>query len=250
MKKTPFIQLVSLIFACILLSVSLATCAPAPQMAATLTLLPGTFTPLPPTPRPTSTRAATPTAGSLLGTASPNQTPQARKTSAAQTSSNCTIAYDRFLPSSDTPASFIGRHYDTQHLPAGLQLSGSGLLESNEYSWTHLRWENRDLYFVSKMICRDKMGKAYYEVADALLLPPLDTQAHEVVTDMCFQNDQGVPFAIAYGSYDPTQPAVTVASNFTGARINVKQAWQMTDRFVALDPAKLTCILQEPQGVK
>jgi hypothetical protein len=37
-------------------------------------------------------------------------------------------------------------------------------------------------------------------------------------------------------------------NNFVGWPIQVKQAWQMKEKFVPLDTQRLTCMLQEPQG--
>ena len=245
----------------LLLGSGLTACAPPAGMSATLTMLPGFLTAPPPTRRPTSppdlsaTRTVPPlSTGDVTDTPAPDR-PTARETTPAPTFTSTVDAataacppfsLDANLPSSANPAGFIGKHYDTQSLPAGLALVGTGLLSSPTSSYAHLRWRSRDLFWIQTLACQNRSGKGYRQITDALALPVLDAQAHQVYTDVCFNGAAPLPFAIAYGVYNPSQPATTVMGSFSGWRMQVTAAWQMKEKFTPLNPQSVTCIVQQP----
>lgn len=252
------------------LSLLVSACAPSSNMVATLTELPFAATPHTATPFPTFTPRAssTPSPGATpdptvvdgVGTG-PTGTPTLDSTVAAALTLAVVasdtpapacppFAFDTVVPIPDVPANYISRHYDLRNLPQGIKGYTSGLLETDTYSWAHVQVQNRDMYWIQKLVCRDASGQPYWEIVDAITLPIMDAQAHEVTVDLCFQGDQDLPFAIAYGPYDPNKPAASVVAHFVGWPIQVKAAWQMKDKFIPLNPKGLTCMLQEQQKTK
>lgn len=249
----------------------LAACAPAPGMIATLTQLPFAATPKTPTPyptaspRPTSTRP-TPTPASETETPGPvveavssspttsatlDATVEAALTMAAmpsKTPAPCSINYDTALPTPDEPANYIGHHYNERSLPAGLFWLGSGMLAPANYSYTHIKWHEQDMYWIQKLNCKDANGTPNWGIVDVLTMPVLNQQAHEVVTDVCFTGNTKESFVIAYGTYNPGQPVSEIRPNIKGWPMTVKEAWQMKNTFVPLNLASITCIVQESQN--
>lgn len=246
----------------LLLVFSVAACAPPAGMAATLTLLPGTFTPLPPTRAPTHTPdiGTTPTATqwmrysyptlmpTLTGSPSPtDETPFHATPNPAASASTCPLPTpDPRQPLPSTPAGFVGQHYDPNALPNGLTEYTTGALMSANYSYAHVKWQGRDLFWIQKLVCQNPSGQNDWEITDVLALPILNPAAHQVISDACFRNSTQVPFVIAYGTVIPNQPTVQVAPNSAGWPMQVTAAWQMTDQFTALDPQGLTCLVRQP----
>jgi len=222
-------------------------------MVATLTQLPRAGTPPTSTPYPTSTprptliAVNTPTAVESAGIS--ERTLTASPTGPTITPASCPpFPFDTDLPHPDTPEQYIGRHYDSVNPPAGINGWSAGLLADDSYSWAHVSIQNREVYWVQKMVCRDSSGKAYWEIVDALVLPKLDPNADEVSTDLCFSRKKRIPFVIAYGAYDPAKPSAPVIYNFIGWPMQVKNAWEIDEKFVPLETENLTCLVQEPQN--
>lgn len=216
------------------LTLILSACAPSTSMIATLTMLPATLTPARPTPIRTQTSL-------------PPATPAAARTETS-TPIPCPPAnVDTTHPLPKDAAGFVGRTFDQLQLPKALKLDASGLLASNDYSWARLEWQGQAMMWVQKLVCRTNSGKPYWQVVDALQLPTIDPVKNETTTDLCFNGEQQIPFAIAYGTFEPAQPTQTV-NNFSGWPMQVKNAWQMKDRFVPLDPTGLTCLVQDQGG--
>ncbi len=271
----------------LLISFSLlfSACAPSRSMIATLTQLPFAGTPPTPTPYPTFTPrpSGTPTPGPAITegvgngptstvsaeqptldgtvaaaltlaalptkTSAVTETPPAEGTPTAAVASRCTsVTYDTSIPEPNASANYLGRHYDDRNLPQGMRWVASGMLASDSYSWAHVQVQNQDVYWIEKLVCQDANGQPYWEIADALILPALNTQAHEVAVNLCFEGGQQIPYAIAYGTYDPSKPAEQVMPNFTGWPLQLNGAWQMKDKFVPLTSQSLICMLQETQG--
>lgn len=262
----------------LLAALSLAGCAPPAGMSQTLTLLPGTFTPRPPTRSPSNTPdlSATPTRTQFsysyptesptpkgsetpsfdatmtsLAAGTPSQTPRPPATESTSaydaTAAACPpFSTDTTLPVPDVPTSYIGKHYNNTTLPAGLTWVASGMLSSTSYSYTHVQWQGREMFWIQKLACQNQAGTPFWEISDALALPGLNAKANQVYTDLCFSGSTQVPFAIAYGSYDPTRPTAPIVANFTGWRMQVTAAWQMKDKFTALSLQGLTCVVQQP----
>ena len=245
-EKMPRLLFARLLATLLLLALSGAACAPPVGMSATLTMLPGTFTPLPPTRAPTRTPdlSATPT---LTQTPTPTGAiPSATPRSAGSAPACPLPTPDPGQPLPSTPAGFVGQHYDPNALPNGLTWVASGTLMSANYSYAHVRWQGKDLFWIQKLACQNPSGHEDWEITSALALPALNAQAHQVISNACFRGSTQVPFAIAYGTYDPSQPAALVANRLTGWKLQVTAAWQMTDQFKALDPQGLVCVVQQP----
>ena len=101
------------------------------------------------------------------------------------------------------------------------------------------------MYWIQKVACRDERGLPYWEIADALTLPVLDDQNHEVVVDVCFIGTRKLANVIAYGTYDPSEPPAPGADNLVGWPVQVMSAWEMKERFVPMGTQGLTCLLQK-----
>ncbi len=202
------------------------------------------------------TLAALPTKTSAV-----TETPSAGETSAVESAVEATptptvaavsrcasISYDKAIPEPNTRENYIGRHYDDRNLPQGMRWVASGMLASGPNSWVHVQVQNQDVYWIEKLACQDTNGQPYWEIADALILPALNTQAHEVAVNLCFEGGQQIPYAVAYGTYDPSKPAEQVMPNFTGWPLQLNGAWQIKDQFVPLTSQSLVCMLQESQN--
>lgn len=215
----------------VLLALCLPACAPSSAMIATLTMLPGTPTATriirlaTPTPRPTNTLA-------------PVNNQLATKTPIPPEDCPAGI-YDSAAPGD--PSQLAGRSYDLQNLPAGYQLEASGSLVEGETAWAAVRWEGRSLYWIQHLVCRDARRNPRWEIIDALALPRLDPQSGEALTPLCAYGMRRLPNAVAYGIYDPDQPAEIVDGETRGWPVQVQAAWEMTDSFVPLDLRGLTC---------
>ena len=236
-----------------------SACAPSRNMLATLTQLPFAATPPTYTPGPTMTPRATRTATNTppgyeatsavltstyavhLVTATATAVPTATVRAACILS-----AYDETAPGPDAPEQYFGKHYNLDHPPAEITVLGSGNLETDKLSWAHVRVQGQDMYWIQKVGCRDANGQPYWEIADALTLPQLNTQANEVVANLCFSGDRQFSNIIAYGTYDPTTPATPVVKNIIGWPIQIISAWQMKDRFIPISSRGLTCVFQKP----
>jgi hypothetical protein len=258
-------------------------CAPAPYMVATLTQLPFAATPPTSTPYPTvtprNTRTPTPfsTAVDAAGTEStqtaltdgpaldptvasaltlaavPNETAVSTDLAAAEATGTSAPAcppftFDITVPSPDTPEQFIGKHYDSVNPPTGMKGWTAGLMQDDAYSWAHVNVLNRDMVWIQKLVCRDTRGVAFWEIVDALTLPRMDVQSHEVAVDQCFKGEQQIPYVVAYGTYDPSKPVVPVIKALVGWPVQVKGAWELKEKFIPLGLQDLTCMVQEPQN--
>ncbi len=263
MTRLIMVKPLARIFTLVLLSAAVlftTACAPSSGMAATLTMLPGTFTPLPGkryptvTPHPTNTLSpirrtlgtSTP-GGETEPTPEPSSTVTIPPTRTTDPNSGCPeIQYDQSVPSPDTVAGYIGRHYNPLLLPPELKALGSGLLQDSSSSWVQLEWQGRNLFWIQKLVCRNSAGQAYWEVVDALALPPF--QKHEAVADLCYQGGQLAPYIIAYGP-SPAKASGAAASTLDGGSkgwpVQVTAAYQMDGRFSSIDPQTLTCIIQD-----
>lgn len=264
MSRSRFARLLA---ALILTAISAAACAPPAGMIATLTMLPGTFTPPPtrspsktPKPQITETQQVffTPTGFITLNA---TQSPILEVTNTIQPEPSPTLSYtptydataaacppfsmDTSLPVPDIPTGYIGRHYETASLPTGLIWIASGLLSNPDYSYTQILWQNREMFWIQKLVCKNQLDQPFWVINDSLALPNLNPQANQVYTNMCFLNGSQIPFALAYGDYDPIQPAVTI-SNFTGSKMQVSAAWQMKEKFTPLNLRGVTCLVQKP----
>ncbi len=238
------------------LTLLFSACAPPGNMVATLTQLPFAATPPTFTPFPTATRSPrTPTplppgyestAAILTSTYAPTSTlvPTETITPRAACSPG---TFDTTVPGPDAPEQFIGKHYDPNNPPIGMKWLGTGSLGTNDSRWTHVQVQGRDMYWIEKIACRDSSGQPYWEIADALALPVLNTQAHQVVVNLCFNGARQLTSVVAYGSYDPSQPAAPVSGGVTGWPVQVISAWQMKDRFTPIGAQGLTCVVQQSQ---
>ncbi len=206
----------------------LPACAPAPGMAATLTMLPGTFTPTRPkivhTPTITPTRTPIPFDISML----------------TGTPASC-AAFTTDLTGSVDPAQSIGRRYDPANLPKVFQPVASGELASSNLRWTQVDWHGRQLYWLEKQVCQEGPATAYWQIVDALALPQLNS-TDQTTIDTCYLNGQKMPAVIGYGTYDPSHPASVVTGGVKGWPVQVQAVWQIQNTFVPLDPQGLTCL--------
>lgn len=251
----------------LIIILSTVSCAPPAGMIATLTMLPGTFTPMPThsptrTPRPLTSPTDTPQAypvssltptpaSTILSTTETVSNTESSPTPAETATMDATNAacppfkLDTTLPVPDVPGSYIGRHYDTTALPTGISLLNSGMLSNPEYSYAQLLWQERNMFWIQKLVCHNSSGAQFWVINDALALPKLNPTANQVYTDTCFSKGVQIPFAIAYGNYDPGASTITI-SNFSGWKLQITSIWQMKDKFAAVAPGGVTCLVQNP----
>ena len=205
-------------------------------MVATLTMLPGTPTPRPPTPWPSRTPRATNTFARVPGF-SPTDTPIPPE--ACPTGSVDTAA-------PEDPSQLPGRHYDLARLPDAFELQDTGILaEPAGYSWVHVTWQGRSLFWTQKEVCQDDSDKSYWEVADVLALPRLEAQRGEAMSTQCFIGDKSAPLVVAYGIYDPTQPAEPQPGGLRGWPLRIQAAYEIGGQFRPLNPSGLNCVVVE-----
>ncbi len=252
MKRPPYASLAAVLICCTLL---FSACAPRGNMVATLTQLPFAATPATLTPGPTRTPRATSTftpapPGYESTSAARTSTHTARQVIFAETNeptaqAACTPGiYDETVPAPDAPEEFIGKHYQQEKLPPEIQLLDSGSLEEG-WNWLHVRVQNQEMYWIQKIACGEDKDEPYWEIADALTLPQLNTEANEVVVDLCFYNMRRLTNIIAYGVYDPSIPAAPVINNVVGWPVRVISAWEMQQRFVPIGARQLTCVQEK-----
>lgn len=220
-------------FAVLLLAVALFAlqgCAPSSSMIATLTMLPGTPTPTRAIPLPTRTPRPTNTIAPVRAATAPQDCPAG--------------SYDTSAPAD--PSLLPGRSYNLRNLPAGYELVDSGPLEDpSGAKWVEVRWEGRSLFWIQKVVCQDGQGRPYSQIVDALALPRLDPQAGEAHTRECYAGSRRLPYALAFGVFDPGAPPETLADGARGRPLNVQSAWEIGEQFTPLDTAGLTCYYLE-----
>lgn len=188
----------------------LTACAPNPSMIATLTLLPGTPTPRPPTPWPSIT-------------------PRIRAATATLAPAKCpTSSYDTAAP--EDPSQMIGRAYDLDRLPEEFSEPESGLFADDPlYRWVRVRWQGRSVYWIDHQICVDTFSRAHREVVDVLALPRLDPALGEIETRACARHGEDLPGVIAYGMLNEDQT------------LNIQGAYAIGEQFMPIDAGDLTC---------
>jgi hypothetical protein len=163
------------------------------------------------------------------------------------------------LPEPDVPENYIGRHFDELRLPDGLILDRSQVIrdesEIYEYGFSRLQWhQNRHMYWLEKLVCRDKNREPYFEIIDAIASPSLE--GNETETSWCFSENTLIPFVLAIGVYDPSKPLLEIGERDPGKPY---EGWQynrivfafQTDMergmFIELDTSNLLC-LENPFG--
>ena len=169
------------------------------------------------------------------------------------------FSIDTELPEPDIPENYIGRHFDELRLPEGLILDRSQIIRNEseifEYGFSRLQWQqNRYMYWLEKLVCRDKKGEPYFEIIDAIASPSLE--GNETETDLCFIENELIPFVLAIGTYDPSSPILEIGESepgkpYVGRQYNhIVFAFQ-TDmergKFIELDTTDLFC-LEYPYG--
>jgi hypothetical protein len=143
---------------------------------------------------------------------------------------------ENVLPVLDIPADYIGHHFDAMAMPPGLVSEGGfviGELPTN-YS-LHKVWQGDIMMlWLEKMICRDE-GKAYHEIRDVLILPPL-RENERLITLHCTTDQEFAPEIVVIGEFEPDVCNPT----------RIVQAWranQQTESFEPLFPDSVTCDL-------
>lgn len=163
------------------------------------------------------------------------------------------FSLDTKIPQPDLPENYIGRHYDLRNLPEGLEELGGSITRdqsgTHEFAVNSFAWkENRTLYWLEKLMCRDQDGMPYFEIVDAIATPPL--KGDETDAWVCIQDDREVDFWVALGRYDPSTPEITIRG-FTGwPYAEILFAFQLdfeNGRFNELDPTGWICL--EDHGV-
>lgn len=259
MKRRSNMVIFSVLMAAgLFLSLVSAACAPSASIIATLTMLPGTFTPIPPTRGPTNTPYPTYTHSPFEGyTPEQTRTPTPSPSPSLIPASACPpFAIDSAPP--DDPSQMVDRHYDLAHLPDAFTNARSGMLENPSYAWVQVRWQGRSLYWIERIACRNAVGTAFWQITDALALPRLDPKLGEAETTLCAsggttqggttQGGTTIRYAVAYGLYDPSKPAGPVIGTRRGWPVQVQAAWVMKERFVPLDMHNVVCMVEEPSN--
>jgi len=185
------------------------------------------------TPTPSLTKKNTPTI-SLPG--------------ATNTPATCPpFELDTELPDPDLPENYIGRHFDHHNLPEGLETSGGSIVRDRdsqlELGISTFKWQEiRELYWLEKLVCRDKDGHAYFEIVDAFATPPLS--GDETEPWVYFDDESEVYIVSGLGLYEKSVP-VTIGDY---------RGWFFTDilfiydidfvsqKFIFLDPDGLVCL--------
>lgn len=212
----------------------LSSCAPNQAMVATLTMLPGTPTPKPPTPWPTRPPRAT-------NTLAPVNTRLATDTPTPAVCAPGSV--DSAAP--DDPSQLPGRRYDLKNLPKEFTMQAAGKVGDTGYQWVQVKWQGRSLFWTQKQVCVDTYGVPGWEIVDVLALPRLDAKMGEAMTTRCFQGDQPVALAVAYGIYDPNQPASDQKGNLRGWPLQIQAAWEIQPNFTPLSLNGLSCVVVE-----
>lgn len=246
MKRRSNIVIFSvLLAAALMMSLVSAACAPSASIIATLTMLPGTFTPIPPTRAPTNTPYPTYTHSPFEGyTPEQTSTPTPSPSPSLIPASACPpFAIDSAPP--DDPSQMVDRHYDLNHLPSAFSNARSGMLEDPAYAWVQVKWQNRSLYWIERLACRNAQGTPFWDITDALALPRLDTKLGEAETTLCASGGTPIQYVVAYGIYDSSKPASAVIGTRRGWPVEVQAVWVMKDRFVPLDLKTVVCMVEE-----
>jgi hypothetical protein len=246
MKTRPYCQLsygVVVIF--VLALPLLASCRSAlSQPASTVTIMTAAITP---------TNSIMPTLTEELLTLKSTSTPEKTETpkivlpNPTKTPAPCPpFLLDLNLPHPDLPENYIGRHYDLYNLPQELMDSGGSLIRDRsgqfELGLQTVKWkEDRELYWLEKLVCNDADGHPYFEIVDAFATPSLS--GDEIHIETCFDGDEELN-VIGLGRYDKSDPLVTIGE-FRG--------WQFTEilflyridfeaqKFIFVDPNGLVC---------
>ena len=217
----------------VLLAVISAACAPPQSMVATLTMLPGSPTPPPPDPYPTRTPRFTPTATRPA----PTGQPTAMNTISP---ADCPAGEFAFRAPED-PSLMIGLSFDPANLPEAFALQDQGLLSNGDYRWMWVRWQNRSLFWIDRMVCRTTTGRPHWVVVDTLALPRLSRESYEAESRLCFLDERRIPNAVAYGFFDPNAEVEQLADGRRGRPVEVQAAWEIGRSFTPLDLSDLRC---------
>jgi hypothetical protein len=158
---------------------------------------------------------------------------------------------DAALPANpDEPGSYIGKHYDAQHLPAGLVFQrGDTLSDNGEYTWEWVSGPDLELEFIVQTNCRKTDGSPYTTIVDAIQLPRESPGYGRA--GYCLPDPSPGPF-IVFGRYDQNQPQVTLGSAQGWAMFNLDYGQHIdlqTMRFAPYPVDGLECLrLSRPGG--
>jgi hypothetical protein len=155
------------------------------------------------------------------------------------------------LPEPDIPENYVGRHYDNHNLPQGLEDGGGQLFRDKnnvEFAISNFTWQqDRKLYWLEKLVCRVQkrhgIGRAYFEILDAIASPPLS--GDERSAWVCFQNDEKVDSVRALGYVDEETPLVTIGDYTGWIYTKIVFAFRIdleAEKFVLLEPENLVCL--------
>jgi hypothetical protein len=225
-----------------------SACAPAPGMAATLTMLPGTFTPRPNTPVPTITSHPTNTVAPIprelpfrQRTMEANATPSALEFLPQLTPGRCGFKVaETALP--QTMEGFTGQRYNLDQLPEGMTLVDGGMLSDRKTAWLHLTLQGRHLFWLMNDLCASDQKQTQGLVKDSLALPELDAQTSLAIFPTCTLDGEAMNNIIGYGSLQPNSAADgTVLAD--SAVWDIQAAWEVGLKFTAIDPQRLDCSL-------
>jgi hypothetical protein len=154
--------------------------------------------------------------------------------------------FDTKLPYPDIPEKYIGYHPNYRELPFGLENLGGGLIRNNlqiELSIHNLRWQqNKVLYLLEKMVCRDESGKAYFEIVDVFATPTLTGNGE--VPDFCFRNGIEIDFTDGLGYVDDSVPLTSIGSYLVRPFTEVLFIYKVDyidEKFIFFDLENLKC---------
>jgi hypothetical protein len=159
-----------------------------------------------------------------------------------------TSSWETTIPSPDDTQKYVGRHFDTLHLPEGLDFR-EGVF-ADPYRYVVVDGPSGRIWWADRLMCRDSNGKAYFEVVAALIIPP--PQEGFAFADYCTFNSHNVA-PIAVGEYDRISPPVSLPLGREptyGWHLNrITEAWrfdQSTLSYVPLSTAGLDCVTVAP----
>jgi hypothetical protein len=146
------------------------------------------------------------------------------------------------LPPLDNPQAFVGRHYDSLSLPAGLEFFSGNLLD-DVHAWTRVLYSGRKVEWLERLICRDPEGRAYFTIVDAVILPTF--AADQTEAGLCWLNSAPLHAVIAVGHVDLSGP-VGSFFNMEGWKFDrLDYGYQIDleiEKFVPLPIQGLECI--------
>jgi hypothetical protein len=152
---------------------------------------------------------------------------------------------DTKLPNPDTRTNYIGRHFDSLHLPKDLDfIFGAVLDDLPGYVWEMVQKSNGDyMYWIERINCHNSAGKAYFTIEDVLVVPRL--KKGQDFASSCKIGEKEIPWIIAVGWYKEPATRTDAAYGWQWQFYKVDYAWHIDPsviRFVQIPAEDLVCV--------